>query len=519
MAASRLTFSRAVVTAILSSLILLPQVTDADETLQLIATIEIERDSTKISSVTPVGDFNADGYEDLLIGLYQEPMNLYEAAYLYYGGPDFDCQPDLVFMGDPQNETLCDHPLDLPTAYAQEAAGLGDFNHDGYDDLAISAMAQCEEYVPHNGRVYIYFGSPNPDTASDIIIDGEWPYDGFGESLVAGDFNGDSSFDLLTNSIDLYWGQRVYVFFGGQNPDGEYDFLYDYRRTEVQVYGFQGGYDINGDGFDDYSWWRYTEQFWGTVVFLGRDPLHDTPIGSVPFTELSFPGDVSLDGIDDMICPLEDGSYLCLGGEPLDLEPDYYMWHDGGLASTYSLNESCQKLVKHQSNIGSFIMYNLGVPFDTIPYAAFQYNDHHAIGSPYIGDINCDGVDDLALTDSLNTHINIYSIFQTGVHGPEDHENVPVSHLILYCYPNPFNSSTTINLRSSTDKGGDVSIDICNLLGERVRSLSVDIRMEGTSRTRWDATDNSGRKVSSGIYFARVRGAPGYSTIKLIYLR
>ncbi len=35
----------------------------------------------------------------------------------------------------------------------------------------------------------------------------------------------------------------------------------------------------------------------------------------------------------------------------------------------------------------------------------------------------------------------------------------------------------------------------------------------------WDATDATGNKVSSGIYFVRVRGATKSGTIKLVYLR
>ena len=72
------------------------------------------------------------------------------------------------------------------------------------------------------------------------------------------------------------------------------------------------------------------------------------------------------------------------------------------------------------------------------------------------------------------------------------------SQLTISAYPNPFNSFTTITL--SGTEGGDVRIRIIDITGRLVRTLFAK---EG--KAVWDALDNSGRNVSSGIYFARVR--------------
>jgi hypothetical protein len=91
-------------------------------------------------------------------------------------------------------------------------------------------------------------------------------------------------------------------------------------------------------------------------------------------------------------------------------------------------------------------------------------------------------------------------------------DTVRPNSMALSCYPNPFNSTTVLTLNGF--EGGDVTIRIYDILGGLTRTLST---REG--KATWDATDNSGRKVSSGIYFARGKGAAGYSTAKLIYLR
>jgi photosystem II stability/assembly factor-like uncharacterized protein len=85
----------------------------------------------------------------------------------------------------------------------------------------------------------------------------------------------------------------------------------------------------------------------------------------------------------------------------------------------------------------------------------------------------------------------------------------------LTAYPNPFNSSTTMLF--SNGEGGDVEIEIINLIGQRVKSFIIEGAKEG--RIIWDATDALGNKVSSGIYFARAKTHNNYTAIKLMYMK
>lgn len=85
----------------------------------------------------------------------------------------------------------------------------------------------------------------------------------------------------------------------------------------------------------------------------------------------------------------------------------------------------------------------------------------------------------------------------------------------LTAYPNPFNSSTTITF--GTLRGDNTEIEIFNLLGQRVRSFTIEGAKEG--RIVWDAADAQGNRVSSGIYFARGKAPQSSNTLKLIYLK
>lgn len=79
------------------------------------------------------------------------------------------------------------------------------------------------------------------------------------------------------------------------------------------------------------------------------------------------------------------------------------------------------------------------------------------------------------------------------------------SDIVASVFPNPFNVSArlVVDLTAVPD-AADVEIAIFDALGRRVR----EARLDGGARSRqyvWDATDDAGRAVPSGIYFYRVR--------------
>jgi hypothetical protein len=84
--------------------------------------------------------------------------------------------------------------------------------------------------------------------------------------------------------------------------------------------------------------------------------------------------------------------------------------------------------------------------------------------------------------------------------------------MALTCQPNPFNTTTLLTLNGL--EGGDAEIGIYGITGVLVKTL---LTKEG--KAAWDATDNSGRKVSSGIYFAGVETQQKSRAIKLVYLK
>ena len=75
---------------------------------------------------------------------------------------------------------------------------------------------------------------------------------------------------------------------------------------------------------------------------------------------------------------------------------------------------------------------------------------------------------------------------------------VPVDFTLEQNYPNPFNPETTIeyHLKSSAR----VTLTIYNMLGQAVRRLVDGRQVAGVYRVKWDATDDLGQQLPSGIY-------------------
>ncbi|RKZ27697.1 hypothetical protein DRQ36_11395 [bacterium] len=69
--------------------------------------------------------------------------------------------------------------------------------------------------------------------------------------------------------------------------------------------------------------------------------------------------------------------------------------------------------------------------------------------------------------------------------------------------PNPFNS--TVAIEFDVPKDAEVTVEIYNLLGNKVTTLVDEEMTAGRYKAIWDSRDNSGRTVPSGTYMYRMR--------------
>ncbi|UCC43965.1 MAG: T9SS type A sorting domain-containing protein [Candidatus Zixiibacteriota bacterium] len=94
---------------------------------------------------------------------------------------------------------------------------------------------------------------------------------------------------------------------------------------------------------------------------------------------------------------------------------------------------------------------------------------------------------------------------------------LPDGFLLAQNYPNPFNLSTTIEFQ--LPQRGRTRLCIYNLLGRLVRQWQYSSAPAGLNSISWDGTDESGRVVSSGVYFYRLETARFNRTKKMVLLK
>ena len=96
-------------------------------------------------------------------------------------------------------------------------------------------------------------------------------------------------------------------------------------------------------------------------------------------------------------------------------------------------------------------------------------------------------------------------------------EIIPLITALNGNYPNPFNPITTIHYQLS--QPGKVDLVIYNLKGQKIKNL-VHIHQEaGMKSAQWDGKDDSGRAVSSGVYFYRLNAGKYDKTMKMILMK
>ncbi|UCE65851.1 MAG: VCBS repeat-containing protein [Candidatus Zixiibacteriota bacterium] len=157
---------------------------------------------------------------------------------------------------------------------------------------------------------------------------------------------------------------------------------------------------------------------------------------------------------------------------------------------------------------------------------AASYCVHHALNAHFgLGDAGIidsiivqwpSGIEETLSSVSINQYLTITEGEHTLV--PDDEANpLPERYSLSMNYPNPFNSSTSIEY--GLPRQSQVTVTVYNLLGRNIRSLVDRYESAGNYTIIWDGKDVSGKPVASGIYFYRFEAGHHSETKKMLLLR
>jgi hypothetical protein len=96
-------------------------------------------------------------------------------------------------------------------------------------------------------------------------------------------------------------------------------------------------------------------------------------------------------------------------------------------------------------------------------------------------------------------------------------ETVPVYFNVVQNFPNPFNPITTLKYDLFEDSFVDITI--YDMLGNVVNNLVNRNQRRGYKSVQWNATNNLGQPVSTGLYFYTIQAGDFIQTKKMLLLK
>ena len=419
----------------------------------------------------------------------------------------------MIFMNDGSGQYSLSDTINIgnPVSLAQ-----GDWDCDGDMDLALTASPPGGDR--RNFWTLMNDGTGNFLSRSDTIISGQNLF-----HIEVGDWNGDGHLDLLVVDGGGLAPGGIYILMNDGN--GHFDETENLLTGYFWMYAATGDWDLDGD-LDLVTTASLTLTTGFTKVYYndGNGNFIDGPF----LSNAPYPGFISASNLDgdfdiDLITSSGqvDSLYLLLNngnggfllsegvsGTGRSVIGDWDADGDLDLATVKQMIPS-PAMIKFADNNGSAI-FNV---YDSI---SVPYQE---VRSLTYGDWDLDGDLDLAL---INRHEYYTQGFVTILLNQKSlgiqklHKEV-LTHFTLYPnYPNPFNSETII--KYDLYNSGNVDLSIYDPLGQLIVTIINEYQLPGSYQFRWNGVNSKGHKVSSGIYFCRLKNGDFFVAHKLLLL-
>jgi len=246
------------------------------------------------STVTSIGDFNADGIDDFAVAAAHADTDANRKnsgqTFVVYGNSEFEAELDLASLrsanGGDGTQGLVINGVRKHDLAGSHVAG-GDFNADGVADLLVSAYNADPKQLKDAGQSYVIYGSGNGfsaefelssllnenkgDGTAGFAINGSSMNSHEGSFVDMSDFDGDGVTDLLVG-IGNEKSTSSGVVFGGSNVSTSEINVTQFDRSSVFLDNFDEETDYDQRSWDSLTYSATLHSANGTQVSIWGDP-------------------------------------------------------------------------------------------------------------------------------------------------------------------------------------------------------------------------------------------------------
>ncbi|MGV6802373.1 MAG: hypothetical protein ACWA5L_10670 [bacterium] len=268
-------------------------------------------------AVSEIGDINNDGYNDFISAAFDADKygSSTGEAYVIFGGSGLGSPAAIDASGLNGSNGFTIFGRNGGDKFGSSVGAAGDVNNDGIDDLIIGAQSADTNGLSNNGEAYVIYGASNVGATGSMEIS---------------DLNGSNGFSLSNVNQGSELGSSVSGI-GDVNNDGIDDFAVSARKADTGVNVDSGkAYIIFGNTTLAPSGNLQLSALNGSNGFSisGQSQLDQFGVS------IAAAGDVNGDHIDDFII----GAYKALTNNPNREGSSYILYGENGIGATGSVN-------------------------------------------------------------------------------------------------------------------------------------------------------------------------------------
>ena len=432
-----------------------------------------------------------------------------------------------------------------PNTYSIQS---GDFDNDGDSDIVVGHINNDTylSIIRNNGngefetnecitssevRMFYMFSNFDENPILDFVIQNEYlnliiyynsdfdnPYfydlqseHGF-NNIHYGDFDGDEDFDLVFSSsgagLDNLWG-LMYNLGNREFSDPEW-FECPNQALNADFEKFECN-DLDNNGYDDIIAFSFADTY---IYYFSENGF---TVDSLNY-QVTSSGMAAADFDNDEDCDIvithwpimtQDNFkiYENIGNQDFILHNNYCETLWGNPISCELNNDDLIDIVTVGDEIKKY--FNEG----NLQFSEVYIQDYPDYGESWVkssfSDFDGNGTQDVAIIRYGIEENNLTILYNDGDgnFGEEpvsaDNHQLPITNYQLRNYPNPFNPTTTISF--SIPEESKVEFTVYNIKGQKVKVLTNNNYDKGSHSVSWDGVDESGKSVSSGVYFYNLK--------------